>query len=68
MQVRKFSVRIGAVVRTVDAYPHSLPNGLPGGVEVTVVSYDLKTYNHVVRVASGQEWTINALQKFRRWE
>ena len=62
MQVRKLPVRIGAVVRTVDAYPYTLPKGLPSGVEVTVVSYDLKTYNHVVRDASGQEWTIKALQ------
>ena len=62
MQVRKLSVRIGAVVRTVEAYPYSLPKGLPGDVEVTVVRYDLKTYDYVVRDASGQEWTIKALQ------
>ena len=62
MQVRMLSARIGAVVRTADAYPYSLPKGLPDGVEVTVVSYDLKTYNHVVRDAAGREWTIQALQ------
>ena len=62
MQVRKLSVRIGAVVRAVDASSHSLPKGLPSGAEVTVVRYDLKTYNHVVRDASGQEWSIKALQ------
>jgi hypothetical protein len=62
MQVRKLLVRIGAVVRTVDAYPYCLPQGLPGDAEATVVSYDLKTYNYVVRDASGQEWTIKALQ------
>jgi len=62
MQLRKLSARIGAVVRTVDAYPYSLPKGLADDVEVTVVSYDLKTYNHVVRDGSGQEWTIKALQ------
>ena len=61
MQVRKLSARIGAVVRTVDAYPYSLPKGLPDGAEVTV-SYDLKTYNYVVRDAPGREWTIKALQ------
>jgi hypothetical protein len=62
MQVRKLSVRIGAVVRTADAYPYILPKGLPGNVEVTVVSYDLKTYNYVARDAAGREWTIQALQ------
>ena len=62
MQLRKLSARIGAVVRTVDAYPYSLPKGLPDGVEVTVVSYDLRTYNYVVRDAPGREWTIRALQ------
>ncbi len=62
MQVRKLSVRIGAVVRTVDAYPYSLPKGLPDGAEVAVVSYDLKTHNFIVRDASGKEWTIKALQ------
>jgi hypothetical protein len=62
MQVRKLPVRIGAVVRTVDAYPYSLPKGLPGDVEVTVLSYDLKTYNYVVRDVAGGEWTIQALQ------
>ena len=62
MQLRKLSARIGAVVRTVDAYPYSLPKGLPDGAEVTVVSYDLKTYNYVVRDAPGREWTIKALQ------
>jgi hypothetical protein len=56
MQVRKLSVRIGAVVRTVDAYPYSLPKGLSGDVEVTVVN------NYVVRDAAGREWTIKALQ------
>ena len=59
---RKLPARIGAVVRTVDANPYSLPKGLADDVEVTVVSYDLKTYNHVVRDGSGQEWTIKALQ------
>ena len=54
MQVRNLPARIGAVVRTVDAYPYSLPKGLPDGVEVTVVSYDLKTYNYVVRDAAGE--------------
>jgi len=29
---------------------------------VAVVSYDLKTYNYVVRDAAGREWTIQALQ------
>ena len=62
MQVRKLSVPIGAVVRTVDAHPYSLSKGLPGDVEVTVVSYDLKTYNYVVRDAPGRDWTIKALQ------
>ena len=62
MQVRELPVRIGAVVGTVDAYPYSLPKGLHSGVEVTVVSYDLKTYNYVVRDAAGGEWTIQALQ------
>ena len=62
MQVRKLSARIGAVVRTVDAYPYTLPKGLPSGVEVTVVRYDLKTHNYVVRDALGQEWIIKALQ------
>ena len=62
MQLRKLSARIGAVVRTVDAYPYSLPKGLPDGAEVTVVSYDLRTYNYVVRDAPGREWTIRALQ------
>jgi hypothetical protein len=37
MQVRMLSVWIGTVVRTVDAYPYSLPKGLPGGVEVIVM-------------------------------
>ena len=62
MQVRKLSVRIGAVVRTVDAFPYNLPEGLRSGAEVTVLSYDLKTYNYVVRDADGREWTIQALQ------
>ena len=62
MQVRKLSVRIRAVVRTVDAYPHALPKGLSSGVEVTVVRYDLKTQNYIVRDAPGQEWTIKAPQ------
>ena len=31
MQVRKLSVRIRAVVRTVHAYPYTLPKGLPSG-------------------------------------
>ena len=34
MHVRKLSVRIGAVVRTTDAYTYSIPQGLPGGVDV----------------------------------
>ncbi len=62
MQVRKLSVRIRAVVRTVNAYPYTLPKGLLSGVEVTVVRYDLKTHNYVVRDAPGQEWTIKAPQ------
>ena len=43
MQVRKLSVRIGAVVRAIDADSYSLPKRLPSGAEVTVMSYDLKT-------------------------
>jgi len=62
MQLRKLSARIGAVVRTVDAIPNRLPKGLPDGAEVTVVSYDLKTYNYVVRDAAEGEWTIQTLQ------
>ena len=60
--LRKLSVRIGAVVRTVDAYPYSLPKGLPDGAGVTVVSYDLRRTITVVRDAPGREWTIQALQ------
>ena len=62
MIVRKRPIRVGAVVRTVDAYPYSLPEGLPHGVEVTVLSYNRQTYNHVVRDRDGREWTIKALQ------
>ena len=62
MQVRKLSVRIGAVVRTVDAYPCTLPKGLASGVEVMVVSYDLKTHHYTLRDAPGQEWAIKTLQ------
>ena len=57
-----------AVVRAVDAYPYSLPKGLPGGAEVTVVSYDLKTYNYVVRDAAGARMDHPGAPKSRRWE
>jgi hypothetical protein len=50
MMLRKVPVRVGAVVRTREAYPYNLPERLADGVEVTVVSYNNKaTYNHVVR-------------------
>jgi hypothetical protein len=49
-------------VRTVDAYPYNLPEGLAHGVAVTVLSYDRQTYNHVVRDPDGREWTIKAHQ------
>ena len=49
------------VVRTVDGILQPA-KGLPGDAEVTVVSYDLKTYNYVVRDAAGGEWAIQALQ------
>ena len=62
MIVRKRPVRVGAVVRTVDAFPYTLPKGLPQGVDVTVLSYDRQTYNHVVRDRDGRQWTIKALQ------
>jgi len=62
MQIRKLSVRIG----TVDAYPYTLPKGLPSGVEVTVVSYDLKTHNYAVRNTPGQEWDHQGAAKSRR--
>ena len=38
------------------------PEGLADGIEVTVLSYDRRTYNHVVRDPEGREWTIQALQ------
>jgi len=47
---------------TVDAYPYSLPEGLADGIEVTVLGYDRRTYNHLVRDPKGREWTIQALQ------
>jgi hypothetical protein len=62
MIVRNLPIRIGAVVRTVDAYPYFLPEGLADGIEVTVLSYDRQTYNRVVRDPEGREWTIKALQ------
>ena len=62
MIARKRPVRIGALVRTVDAYSYSLPEGLAAGVDVTVLSYDRQTRNHIVRDREGREWTINALQ------
>ena len=62
MIVRKRRVRVGAVVRSVDAYPYSLPEGLPHGIEVKVLRYDRQTYNHVVRDPEGREWIVKALQ------
>lgn len=62
MIARKRPVRVGAVVHSVDAFPYSLPEGLAHGVEVTVLSYDRQTFNHVVRNPAGREWTIQALQ------
>ena len=62
MVVPERPVRVGAVVRTVDAYPYSLPQGLADEVEVTLVSYGRHTYNHVVRDSQGREWTIKAVQ------
>jgi hypothetical protein len=62
MMVRKRQIGVGATVRTVDAYPYALPEGLAHGANVTVLSYDRTTYNHVVRDQEGREWTIKALQ------
>ena len=62
MIVRKVPIRIGAVAQTVDAYPYNLPEGLAEGIEVTVMSYDRQTYNHVVCDPEGREWTIQAFQ------
>jgi hypothetical protein len=62
MVVRKLPIRVGAVAQTVDAYPYTLPEGLANGIEVTVLSYDRQTYNHVVRDRQGRGWTIQAPQ------
>ena len=62
MIVRELPIRVGAVAHTVDAYPYTLPKGLADGIEVTVLSYDRRTYNHIVRDPEGREWTIQALQ------
>lgn len=62
MMIRDLPVRVGAVARTRDAYPYSLPEGLTDGAEVTVLSYDKQTYNYVVRDTGGREWIIKALQ------
>ena len=58
----KLPIRVGAVAHTVDAYPYSLPEGLADGIEVKVLSYDRRTYNHLVRDPEGRDWTIQALQ------
>jgi hypothetical protein len=55
MMLRKVPVRVGAVVRAREAYPYNLPERLADGVEVTVVSYNKATYNHVVRDPEGGE-------------
>ena len=68
MQVRKLSARIGAVVRTVDAYPYSLPKGLPDGAEVTVVSYDLKDVQLRRARCVRARMDHQGAAKSRRWE
>ena len=62
MIVRKLPIRVRAAACTVDAFPYSLPEGLADGIEVTVISYDRRTYNHIVRDPKGRGWTIQALQ------
>jgi hypothetical protein len=62
MMLREVPACVGAVALTRDAYPYNLPAGLADGVEVTILSYDKQTYNHVVRDPGGREWTIKALQ------
>ena len=61
MQIRKLSVRIGPLCAPLTRILQ-LPKGLPG-VDVTVVSYDLRTYNNVLRDASGQEWDLYSAEQ-----
>ena len=63
MMLRMLPIRVGARVLTRgDCHQYPLPAGLPANVEVKVISWDPKTYNHVVRDAGGREWTIQATQ------
>ena len=62
MMVRLLPIRVGARVRTRSAYPYELPAGLAADQEVLVLSWDPKTYRHVVRDDAGREWTIKAGQ------
>jgi len=62
MITRKLPVRIGAIVRTVEAYPYRLPEGLAHGAEVTVLSHNRHDCNHLVRDREGREWIIKAVQ------
>jgi hypothetical protein len=62
MMLRNVPIRVGAVARTREACPYSLPEGLADDVEVTVLSYNKETHDHVVRDPEGREWTIKAGQ------
>jgi hypothetical protein len=62
MMTRKIPIRVGAVVRTREAYPYSLPEGLADDVEVTVLSHNKETHSQVVRDPEGREWTVKASQ------
>ena len=57
MIARKLPVRVGAIVRTVETYPYSLPEGLAHGVEVTVLSHNRHDCNHLVRDREGRSGT-----------
>jgi hypothetical protein len=62
MMTRKVPIRAGIVVRTREAYPYNLPEGLAADIEVTVLSHNKEANNHVVRDPEGREWTIKASQ------
>ena len=48
---------IVVAARDTGVRPTPCPKGSPNGVGVTVVTYDLKTHNHVVRDVPGQEYS-----------
>ena len=53
--------RLGALPFTSNAVHCRLGFSIAGRF-ASIVSYDLKTYNHIVRDAAGREWTIKAPQ------